>query len=1057
MNRPCTLLPYVIWSLLVISALAGCGGSTNVSDNLCVPDDIVTAPESSIESTTNTWPAGLPVDTKQPWEQVDAAGKVVIAASDTGSLKAGSIINADSIYSPGVERDGESAAGVSDNGEAARLVSGEAQADGLSWVYYRLELGGIQPGAASCDVNLLPMSDTAQSSYYIGLSNYGDSVWQWQGPFAGNHTRLSLGAEVAAGADYLSPLGNLYVCLVACNGATFDVVCAAANPISAGDSTAPDQPAGLTSAQMGGGLALAWDDVDAADLAGYRIYYAPTPFADAGTAGVTALPGLIGTTYYVLPAAATTYVRISAVDINGNESALSEQVSGAPQTGTPPDIRLSVDTPSGMIGDPIELTASGAEVYDWDLDGDGAFDIFADVTGTQLVDTSVYGLIRPAVQGISDGTCLAGCGVSVMVGNNCRPLANGIATPASGPAVLNVTLTGTGADEDGEIVLYAWDFDGDGTYDYSDAAEPNPPAQTYPTPGVYNVKFRVEDDLGLTDVDTVTVLVENPLNFEPAADVEIGTGEERGNPPQLVHFDASGSLDIDGTIEEYVWDFDGDGDYDEWSDGPLVEHTYTTSGDFTAEVRVEDDQGARNSATVDVSLNVAPAADLDADVTSGDAPLTVNFDASGSSDIDGTIVDYEWDLDCDGTFNETGAEADARSNATASYSYTGVGYFYPAVRVTDNEGLTDTASLTIMAKGWVCFPVDDSTGAGRGWNNLAVVNGRPAIAYVYYQSSLHYIRASTTTGSNQADWSNSVTLAGGEMDYLSMTVIDGNPAISFYNCSNKQLNYMRASTSTGDSASAWPGPVVVDPETQTGAYSSLAVVDGNPAISYNYTHSSPYDSDLRYARSSTSTGTSASDWSVVTVDNLGNTGSFISLAVVDGCPAIAYRYDDSLDLKYARATTSTGSNATDWTLITTVDTTGMSGFNNHLLVVAGNPAISYFENQGKDLKFVRAGNSTGSVWNSPVTIEFEGVSGTYNSMAIVNGNPAISYQSADADLNYVRSDTATGGSSDWTQCTTVDSDGITGYYSSLTVVGNSPAIAYYNLADDCLMYAYYMQ
>jgi PKD repeat protein len=96
-----------------------------------------------------------------------------------------------------------------------------------------------------------------------------------------------------------------------------------------------------------------------------------------------------------------------------------------------------------------------------------------------------------------------------------------------------------------------------------------------------------------------------------------------------------------------------------------------------------------------VILNDPPEADLTADPTAGDPPLTVDFDASGSTDTDGSITDYEWDLDGNGTFNETGAEADARGNTTAQYTYDTAATYNPAVRVTDDEGATDTASVAI--------------------------------------------------------------------------------------------------------------------------------------------------------------------------------------------------------------------------------------------------------------------------------------------------------------------------------------------------------------------------
>jgi len=83
--------------------------------------------------------------------------------------------------------------------------------------------------------------------------------------------------------------------------------------------------------------------------------------------------------------------------------------------------------------------------------------------------------------------------------------------------------------------------------------------------------------------------------------------------------------------------------------------------------------------------NQLPNADLQANVTSGDAPLTVNFDASGSNDPDGTIVSYV--LTANGNQIGTGV--------TPTYIFEDPGTFNVELTVTDNEGATDVAMLTI--------------------------------------------------------------------------------------------------------------------------------------------------------------------------------------------------------------------------------------------------------------------------------------------------------------------------------------------------------------------------
>jgi YD repeat-containing protein len=71
----------------------------------------------------------------------------------------------------------------------------------------------------------------------------------------------------------------------------------------------------------------------------------------------------------------------------------------------------------------------------------------------------------------------------------------------------------------------------------------------------------------------------------------------------------------------------------------------------------------------------------------------VTLDAGGSSDPDGTIVKYEWDLDGNGTFEKsTGA------TSSLTRSYPNPGGFTVGVRITDNDGATRTTtqSLTVL-------------------------------------------------------------------------------------------------------------------------------------------------------------------------------------------------------------------------------------------------------------------------------------------------------------------------------------------------------------------------
>jgi glucose/arabinose dehydrogenase len=87
-----------------------------------------------------------------------------------------------------------------------------------------------------------------------------------------------------------------------------------------------------------------------------------------------------------------------------------------------------------------------------------------------------------------------------------------------------------------------------------------------------------------------------------------------------------------------------------------------------------------------IGSNNAPVADAVGSPLSGNAPLTVNFDGTGSSDSDGTIASYDWDF---------GDSSGHSSASTPSHTYTTGGTRTVTLTVTDNDGATDTDTLTV--------------------------------------------------------------------------------------------------------------------------------------------------------------------------------------------------------------------------------------------------------------------------------------------------------------------------------------------------------------------------
>jgi len=236
-------------------------------------------------------------------------------------------------------------------------------------------------------------------------------------------------------------------------------------------------------------------------------------------------------------------------------------------------------------------------------------------------------------------------------------------------------------DPDGEVIKYLWHF-GDG-----ETSKEVSPLHTFRNPGEYTVRLTVIDDSKTSTSrtsDEMTVTV----NHLPIADA----GRDHvGMPGQVFVFDGSASVDPDGKIIKYAWDF-GDGTI---QDGTKVSHSYSNPGKYNVLLTVYDNfekEGDIGFGEAVVVINRSPVA-----VAGGDLLVApgqkVLFDGSRSYDTDGKIVFYQWDFSGDFSDKKAAGKLNkAFQSAKVRRSFAASGAYSATLTVVDNYRVENSTS-----------------------------------------------------------------------------------------------------------------------------------------------------------------------------------------------------------------------------------------------------------------------------------------------------------------------------------------------------------------------------
>lgn len=370
---------------------------------------------------------------------------------------------------------------------------------------------------------------------------------------------------------------------------------------------------------------------------------------------------------------------VAATDTVGNQSTPSTPTTVTlPNCNNRPPLAAAGPDQTAVVGGVVSFNGGQSSDADGSLAGH-AWNFGDGTSATGAVVTHAYALpgtymVTLTVTDDYGATGTDTAMVTVQAGNQ-PPVANAgpdVSVPAGGSVAFSGGLS---SDPDGDVVKHVWSF-GDGSSALGVLV-----THTYAAPGTYVASLTVTDNAGATATDSLVVTVTNAVlaNRPPVASAG---PDVAGTVGTAVAFHGGGSVDPDGPIAAYAWDF-GDGGT---AAGVAVSHAYAAAGQYTVRLTVTDAAGATGFdtavVTVTAALNQPPVASAGAD-QAGLVGTDFAFNGSGSRDPDGSLASYFWSFG-DGT---------AGSGVAVLHRYASAGTYQVRLTVTDNAGAVATATV----------------------------------------------------------------------------------------------------------------------------------------------------------------------------------------------------------------------------------------------------------------------------------------------------------------------------------------------------------------------------
>lgn len=356
-------------------------------------------------------------------------------------------------------------------------------------------------------------------------------------------------------------------------------------------------------------------------------------------------------------------ISVVATDTWGNESTTTFELIvelSVPIRSGILALPSSGDAPLNVRFSPNIKTDKAINVYRWDLDGDGVFELQDTVGRSQSYSYRLPGVYKAALE-ITDSLGRKDVGYQEITVNNQAPQINVSVDKTNGHVPLATQFSVQATDNEG-IANVEWDFDGDGTVDLTSATLGSV-SHTYETVGTYQAIVYVTDTLGVkskASVPSIEIRAVDPT----AATIALNIAGASGKAPFNTNFTIELAIPSGLTLTQVEWDFDGDGQVDKTSTtAEPATWTYKKAGSFypTVIATMNDGSTAKDvrEVTVDESISLSvknstidPALNQQSTITttiSADLPVSVQIE-NRSGMVVKTLV--PWQSRAAGTYQD---------------------------------------------------------------------------------------------------------------------------------------------------------------------------------------------------------------------------------------------------------------------------------------------------------------------------------------------------------------------------------------------------------------------